>query len=257
MSAANSALELLINLFPKQIRTPARFYSYKFRGKLEYEIFYLSKLIKRRGCAIDIGANQGMYAYALSKFCDSIEVFEPQAWCTEEIKSYSQSFGKRINVYNCALSSSNSTLDLNIPILRGRLRTSLSTGLASFGKCDGEFESINVSTSKLDDYDFRNVVFIKIDVEGHESKVIQGARETILREKPVILIEIEQRHLGETSLEMVFNEIKGLGYQGTFLHRQQILPLECFSYEKHQKLFLIDLNKADYINNFIFMPCQD
>lgn len=42
----------------------------------------------------------------------------------------------------------------------------------------------------VDSFQFRNVSFVKIDVESHENEVIDGARETLLAFHPVILIEI-------------------------------------------------------------------
>ena len=39
------------------------------------------------------------------------------------------------------------------------------------------------------------VAFIKVDVEGFEPAVVEGARETIDRDRPSMLLEIEDRHL--------------------------------------------------------------
>ncbi|MFM5945940.1 MAG: FkbM family methyltransferase, partial [Dolichospermum sp.] len=127
-------------------------------------------------------------------------------WCSELIHEYSKKFNKNINVYDCALSNSTSTVELNIPILRGKIRTTLSTGLASFSKPEVEHKILSVSVNCLDEYNFQDVVFIKIDVEGHESKVIEGAEMTILRDHPIILIEIEQRHLGNIPIDVIFNQ---------------------------------------------------
>ena len=46
--------------------------------------------------------------------------------------------------------------------------------------------------------------FIKIDVEGHELKVIDGAKETIEKHKPNLLIEIEEQHSKEKLFESCF-----------------------------------------------------
>ena len=53
--------------------------------------------------------------------------------------------------------------------------------------------SINLQT--LDSYNFQNVDIIKIDVEGFEVPVLEGAKETILSNKP--WIQIEANHTGE------------------------------------------------------------
>ena len=45
----------------------------------------------------------------------------------------------------------------------------------------------------LDKYNFKNISIIKIDVEGHEINVLNGALNTILKNKPKILIEVWNR----------------------------------------------------------------
>jgi hypothetical protein len=41
---------------------------------------------------------------------------------------------------------------------------------------------------------YTNIDLIKIDTEGYEFKVVQGLRETIKKNFPILLIEIEKRH---------------------------------------------------------------
>ena len=43
--------------------------------------------------------------------------------------------------------------------------------------------------NRLDDFELKNVDFIKVDVEGYEYFVISGAIETITRCRPVIIVE--------------------------------------------------------------------
>ena len=47
----------------------------------------------------------------------------------------------------------------------------------------------NAECFKLDDFEFEDIDFIKIDVEGFEKKVIQGAFKTILKYNPLLVIE--------------------------------------------------------------------
>ena len=58
------------------------------------------------------------------------------------------------------------------------------------------------------------VCLIKIDVQGAEERVLQGAQETIQRDHPAILIEIDDdalRHMG-TSAEQVVSWLMDAGY---------------------------------------------
>jgi hypothetical protein len=79
---------------------------------------------------------------------------------------------------------------------------------------------------------FQDVSFIKIDVEGHELSVLEGGVRTIANNRPVLWVEIEQRHLSRPMSD-VFEFIKSLGYDGGF-YDGTFQPLEKFRYEIHQ-----------------------
>jgi len=51
-------------------------------------------------------------------------------------------------------------------------------------------DTVAVQTQTLDSYSFTRVDFIKIDVEGYEWFVLQGAEQTIQRERPLLQLEI-------------------------------------------------------------------
>ena len=212
---------------------------------------------------IDVGANKGYYTYALSKLPNihKVVAFEPQPWCSELISAYGKKFGiKRSTFIRALYLIPDSVLELNIPILRGRLNTTLSSGLASFKKPDVEHECVKVPVCRLDDRHLTNVVFMKIDVEGHEESVLDGARSTILREKPVLQIEIENRHLydnqtGIKDVKEIVALVEKLGYQTYFLFDRQLLEIDKLDWiESENKQFLVAMYKSTYIYNFIFKP---
>jgi hypothetical protein len=95
------------------------------------------------------------------------------------------------------------------------------------GKTRGSDDPIEVCVkrNKLDDSELDNIGFIKIDVEGHELEVLQGASETILRERPTLLVEIEERHrLG--SLTAVHEYMESYGYTRMTMREGLLVELD-------------------------------
>lgn len=238
---------LLFKLLPAQFHLPGNYFYMKCRGALEEELFILEELVPDGKVCIDIGANDGVYTYRLSKLCEQVEAFEPQPGCSELLKSYG---APNVRVHCCALSDTPGLLDLHIPSVNGRVNS----GYATFGNVSEEHLTLRVPVRRLDDFNFENVSFIKIDVEGHESRVVAGATETILRERPIILIEIEQRHLGTIQIKDVFEQIHKLGYKGFFFLNNRYNSIDKFSLKDHQEKFLNDVSNRGYVNNFIFKP---
>ena len=64
-----------------------------------------------------------------------------------------------------------------------------------------------VRVRTLDSYALRDVHFIKLDVEGYETRVLQGALETIQRHSPAILCEINR---GDFSARQL---LESIGYR--------------------------------------------
>ncbi len=101
----------------------------------------------------------------------------------------------------------------------------------------GEYSQreIKVPVMTLDSFDLRDVATIKIDVEGHEAQVLTGAIETLKREHPTLLVEIEdQRTPG--AMGAVRRVLDPLGYQAMFLFEGQVLPLSDFNPSVHQRV---------------------
>jgi hypothetical protein len=154
-----------------------------------------------------------------------------------------------LKVHNVALSNKKGKFKFFIPSLNGEL----SPTLASLEKRDGNCEERIVDVNTVDSYGFDDVDLIKIDVEGHEQFIILGAVETIKKTKPILMVEIEQRHINN-DINEVFKTILRLNYSGFFLKNGTLMPLDSFSYELNQMPFLRNVMAKDYVNNFIFTP---
>ena len=66
-------------------------------------------------------------------------------------------------------------------------------GVSSLHRRDIHGTSIPVPLITVDGLGLHDVTFIKIDVDGHEVPVLHGAAETIKRDQPRLLVEVEQR----------------------------------------------------------------
>jgi FkbM family methyltransferase len=221
-------------------------------GNLERELKYLEVIVPRGGLAIDIGANVGLWCYRLSSHFDRVEAFEPQPRLYHHLE-HSNLPG--VQLHSCALSSKRGSSVLKIPAYWG-LRIA---GMATLNELEGVYEEVTVELRTLDEFDFRGVSFIKIDVEGHESDVLAGGQETVRREKPVMVIEIEQRHLSFPFTDVI-NGIADMGYEAFFLSRGKLHSFAEFDYDAQQKAFTAGMTgkrgtlPKTYINNFIFKP---
>lgn len=79
-------------------------------------------------------------------------------------------------------------------------------------------QQFHVQMRTLDSYQFQNLDFLKIDVEQGEWSVIQGAKETILRCRPCILLENKRNEAQEA-----VNWLVHQGYTQTHYHSDTVL----------------------------------
>ena len=115
----------------------------------------------------------------------------------------------------------------------------------------------NINTLNLDHFCYEDVDLIKIDVEGHEDFVINGALETIKRCKPFLIIEIELRHR-KKHIDYLVKLLKNLNYKCFYCRNQKkLIPYKHFKPDVDQNIEVfgkVIQSKCQYINNFIFIP---
>jgi len=95
---------------------------------------------------------------------------------------------------------------------------SIAKDYVALREADARIEAIetwSVPLLRLDDARLSDVTAVKIDVEGAELEVLQGAWTTLKRWHPSLSIEIEERHrVGST--RAVPELLRELGYEGWF-----------------------------------------
>jgi len=172
---------------------PFTFWWDRIGGLLEPELLNLDALIASKDVAIDIGANIGLYTYAFAKRFRRVYAFEINDEITGLISNYG--FGN-VELIQCGLSSETREASFYVPVAGG-------FALAGWGSLNrnnlpGAERVVEkkVSLKPLDDFDIPGVSFIKIDVEGHEVEVLQGAAKTINNFRPIVLAELKSENVG-------------------------------------------------------------
>lgn len=150
---------------------------------------------------IDCGGNIGSYSIYFSKFinCKKIYSFEPHPEIFDYLKdNIKLNNCENINIYNFGLSNQNQKINLisHIPGNKGAfwfwyLNESHETPSEVGYKDHENIENSNIiiDSRQLDYFNFENINFIKIDVEGMEIEVLNGAKKLINNYKPLLYIE--------------------------------------------------------------------
>lgn len=153
----------------------------------EHELNILGDIMRPGGTAIDVGANQGVFAFAFSKVADRVEAFEPNPDYAEFGR---RMLGHRAHVHMVALSNRTGTAEFVVPVSQEGLVLHLGGSLKQAAANQAGAIRFNVEMRTLDSYGFKDVRAVKIDTEGNEMEVIEGGRETILRDRPVLIVEL-------------------------------------------------------------------
>ena len=133
------------------------------------------EFVDNRRLALDIGAHVGSWSNELSKTFDSVEAFEAAdenyACLIKNISS------DNINIHNMAIGEKEKkvSMDESDPFNSGKHHVLLDEG--------------NIEMRSVDSFNYQDVDFIKMDIEGYEFFGLKGAEETLKRCSPVVLIE--------------------------------------------------------------------
>jgi FkbM family methyltransferase len=173
---------------------------------LEHSIANLPEVqsLKSPDVVIDVGAFIGDTALIFSKNGAEVYAFEPQedAFFCMEYNTFKNS--TNISVFNEAVGNGD-PVSINQDPLDGNPATR-TVKLDESGK----------KSIRLDDFfsNFKSVDLIKIDCEGYEPPVIQGAKELIKKHKPVIICEVYPEMLAKAGFSKadIYNPLIELGY---------------------------------------------
>lgn len=128
---------------------------------------------KNKNVAVQAGGHCGIWPVYLANAFESVYTFEPDYMNFRCL--ILNAFRHNVFAFNCFLGETAECRRMKIAPKSGSNKMLLSKG--------------NVPTVRLDDFNFDALDLLALDVEGTESYVLLGAKNTINRYKPIVLVE--------------------------------------------------------------------
>lgn len=185
--SARSLRRRLVDALPAKMAIPigARF------GHRDPEIGLLPRFIDAGDTVVDVGAHKGAYTWHLARLVGTsglVHAFEPQPELAHRLEV---GLSHNVRVRACGLSDIDQAATLTVPIWGHHEML----GHATLEPVDPNtrHQSMRVDLVTMDSLAIRPT-FIKVDVEGHESSVLEGGEHTIDAARPTLLLEIDWRH---------------------------------------------------------------
>lgn len=152
-------------------------------GRLTYQYEKYEAAVrhcKQRRVAIDVGAHVGLWSYWMARDFVQVECFEPksehaQCWF-ENMLGHPNAHLHQFALGQCS----------------GRV--GLVTGPSSSGDTTVDPHGSDVPMLALDSFEYRSVDLLKIDCEGYEVFVLEGATELLTTSRPVVIVEQKPGH---------------------------------------------------------------
>jgi FkbM family methyltransferase len=173
----------------------------------EYELLQsLIKSLPKNFTAIDVGANIGTVVWQLAQKAGRLYAFEPMpqlAAIINDSAAYNQ-FTK-LHLYTKAAGSKAGFVQMvdneNSSVINST--------------CDEIGVTIEVTTLDMEFSDYDRIDFIKVDVEGFEWEVLQGAVDILKKHRPILLIELHTFFLKNFNVDYktVIDFLEQKGYE--------------------------------------------
>ena len=213
-------------------------------------------------CAVDVGAALGGYAWILSRKARQVLCYEPGQVHGDYLRATIA--GSNIELVQAAVGREAGELDLFTPgsDTDARHMATLSRDNPAAHAAGTIVRRVPV-VSLDEDLPARlpvggRVDVLKVDVEGYENAVFEGATDTLARHRPLVIAEIETRH--NPRYAEVFLLLERLGYQACFWRDGGYQPLQGHDIAPLQRPEDLQVRlqpgqsalENRYINNFIF-----
>lgn len=217
--------------------------------RVEPELARLASYAPHCATAVDVGAWYGPWTRGLRRIADQVVSVEP----VPELARHVAGAFPDVRVIEAVASDHPGTAQLFLPT------GGPGAGTSSVEHGDGPTATVQRIT--IDSLELTGVGFMKLDVEGHEMPALLGAEQTIKRDRPLLIVELEERI---QPIQPVLDLLAGWGYRAFVMPGREWLPLESFDLLTHQKGALARIDQSfvrrvirpepRYVNMLLFRP---
>ena len=153
----------------------------------------------QRRLALDIGANVGLWSRDLATWFERVIAFEP-------VSLFRDCLIKNVTADNFCIE----------PFALGDVNTRANMIITqdNMGHTHVDPDSIghgDIEVRCLDELDLADVDYIKMDCEGFEYRVIQGAKNTIQRNRPIVVVEQKPHDMYSQNQFVAIDLLQSLG----------------------------------------------
>lgn len=189
-----------------------------------WDISHIKQMLPPNPVLCDIGANFGYYSVTLAASLKPdcrIFAFEPHPKTRTRLERHIalNQLGDLITVLPCALSDVAGTVQMSL-----RESNSGAAHISQHGDTEVEVSTLD---SICADRQFSRLDFVKIDVEGFETRVLKGGSQCLQKLRPKLLVEMMPEQLERTgsSAAELASTLRDYGYRLHVSDRRKLLPL--------------------------------
>lgn len=191
-----------------------------FQEADEGAVTLLKRYLPVNGIFVDVGANIGTFTLVAARRASGGEVhaFEPSAHHFARLaRNVKLNHFENVVLNQKGLYDQPGEATLFLPARIGEMNNSGAASL--YRSSEARQVSEAISLVRLDDYirdrNIERIDIIKIDIEGAEIKALKGARQTIARFRPIVLMELDLDNLtrADCSPNEVLEFWKSLNYK--------------------------------------------
>ena len=163
----------------------------------EFDVHLVRFFLPHIKCFLDVGANTGLYGFFVAKHgaADTVvHAFEPQKACCEFMEKtvWLNNWEQKVFVHPLAIGSQPGRLELHLNGTGSTLNNAFNDDI----ELPTEWVRVETINNLAKSLAISKIDFVRIDVEGYEQEVLEGAEQVIAKDHPVLFVELADRIRG-------------------------------------------------------------